>query len=184
MKLMFASDIHGDEYYCKKLKKLYKEENAEKLILLGDLLYNKSRMVIGRNAERQRVAGILNDLSEDIICVKGNCDTDMDQDLLYFPMLKEYQKINVDGYQFFITHGHIYNRYHLPPSDRKIILIHGHTHIPYIENTSEYLYLNPGSISDPRDGTPHTYMIYENKEFTFKDIDGNKINRISLDESY
>ena len=111
MKLMFASDIHGDEYYCKKLKKLYKEENSEKLILLGDLLYNKSRMVIGRNAERQRVAGILNDLSEDIICVKGNCDTDMDQDLLYFPMLKEISFATIRKENYINTWTYTYSIY-------------------------------------------------------------------------
>ena len=99
-------------------------------------------------------------------------------------LLGELKKLNVDGYEFFITHGHLYNRYHLPPSDKKVILIHGHTHVPCIENTKEYMYLNPGSISDPREGNPNTYMIYENKEFIIKDLEGHEFKSINLDECY
>ena len=160
MKLMFASDIHGNAYFCNKLKEAYNKEQPEKLILLGDLLYNKSLLSF------------------------GNCDTDLDQALLYFPIMSDYKKLNVDGYEFFITHGHLYNRYHLPPSDKKVILIHGHTHVPCIENTKEYMYLNPGSISDPREGNPNTYMIYENKEFIIKDLEGHEFKSINLDECY
>lgn len=184
MKLLFASDIHGSENYCKKLKKVFYKEEAEKLILLGDLLFNKSIMSLGRNNERMKTAGILNDLEEYIIAVRGNCDTDLDQDLLDFPIMNDYKKIMIDGYEFFITHGHIYNKYRLPQTDRKIILIHGHTHIPCIENTKEYLYLNPGSVSTPREGNPNTYMVYEDKYFTIKTLDGKEINNINLDECY
>lgn len=184
MRLMFASDIHGNAYFGNQLKKIFEREKPEKLILLGDLLYNKSILSFGRNNERQKTAGILNDLMDYIIAVRGNCDTDLDQALLYFPMMNDYKKLTVDGYEFFITHGHLYNKYHLPPSNKKVILIHGHTHIPCIENTKEYLYLNPGSISDPREGNPNTYMIYENKEFIIKDLEGYELKSINLDESY
>lgn len=184
MKLMFASDIHGNLHFCNKLKECYEKEEPDKLILLGDLLYNKSLLAFGRNNERQKTAGILNDLMEYIIAVRGNCDTDLDQDLLYFPMMSDYKKLNVDGYELFITHGHLYNKYHLPSSNKKVILIHGHTHIPCIENTKEYMYLNPGSVLDPRQGTPHTYMIYKEKEFIIKDLEGKEINSIKLDECY
>lgn len=184
MKLLFASDVHGNEHFCKKLKSIFFKEKAEKLILLGDLLFNKSILSFSRNNERLKTAGILNDLTEYIIAVRGNCDTDLDQDLLDFPMMDIYKKLMVDGYEFFITHGHIYNEYYLPQSDRKVIMIHGHTHIPCIENTKDYLYLNPGSISDPRGGNPNTYMIYENKEFIIKTLEGKEFNRINLDECY
>ena len=98
MKLMFASDIHGNAYFCNKLKEAYNKEQPEKLILLGDLLYNKSLLSFGRNNERQKTAGILNDLMDYIIAVRGNCDTDLDQALLYFPIMSDYKKLNVDGY--------------------------------------------------------------------------------------
>ena len=104
MRLMFASDIHGNAYFCNQLKKLFEKEKPEKLILLGDLLYNKSLLSFGRNNERQKTAGILNVLMDYIIAVRGNCDTDLDQALLYFPMMGDYKKLNVDGYEFFITH--------------------------------------------------------------------------------
>ena len=98
--------------------------------------------------------------------------------------MRYYKKLNLDLYKFLKTHGHLYNRYHFPPSDKKVILIHGHTHVPCIENTKEYMYLNPGSISDPREGNSNTYMIYENKEFIIKDLEGHEFKSINLDECY
>ena len=93
MKLMFASDIHGNLQFCNKLKERYEKEEPNKLILLGDLLYNKSLLAFGRNNERQKTAGVLNDLMEYIIAVRGNCDTDLDQELLYFPIMSDYKKL-------------------------------------------------------------------------------------------
>ena len=184
MKLLVISDIHGSPVYLKKVLDIFERENYDKLILLGDELYHGPRNPIPEGYNPKEVIELLNSYKNKIIAVRGNCDTDLDQELLYFPIMSDYKKLNVDGYEFFITHGHLYNKYHLPPSDKKVILIHGHTHVPCIENTKEYMYLNPGSISDPRQGTPHTYMIYKEKEFIKKDLEGKEINSIKLDECY
>lgn len=180
MKLMFASDIHGSYYYCNKLKDLYEKEEAEKLILLGDLLYHGPRNDLPREYDPKGVISILNEMKKEILCVRGNCDAQVDQMVLEFPILSEYMTMFIEGRMFFVTHGHVYNEQNLPMIKKGDILIHGHTHVQAMEDRVEYIYINPGSVSIPKEGNRSSYIIYEDGAFTLKDIKGNVINTFIL----
>lgn len=172
MKLMFASDIHGSKAYCQKLIEIYRKENARKLILLGDILYHGARNDLTLEYDTKAVASLLNGIKDEILCVRGNCDSEVDQMVLEFPMMAEYATMLIGDRILFITHGHIYNPENLPPLKKGDILINGHTHVKAIEANEDYIYLNPGSISLPKDGV-NSYMIFEDGVFYLKDIDTN-----------
>lgn len=166
MKLLFASDIHGSAYYAELLKETYLREKADKLILLGDLLYHGPRNDLPREYAPKRVIQILNSLKDNIICVRGNCDTEVDQMVLDFPIMADYAVIYADNKEIFLTHGHKLNPDNPPPFKNGAYLMNGHTHIASIKDMDGFIYLNPGSVSIPKENTGHSYMIYENGEFT------------------
>lgn len=180
MKLMIASDIHGSSFYCNKMKEAFEKEKADKLVLLGDLLYHGPRNDLTMEYDTKKVAEILNSMKEEIIAVRGNCDAEVDQMVLDFPMMSDYTTLIIDGKELFLTHGHKYNKDNLPKANHKIILIHGHTHLQTIEETEEYIYMNPGSIAIPKGENPNTYMIYENRLVQIKDLEGNEINSCQI----
>lgn len=170
MKLIIASDVHGSAYYCKKLIDIYKNANADRLILLGDLLYHGPRNDLPIDYAPKQVIAMLNSLKDEIICVRGNCEAEVDQMVLEFPVLADYALISVDDKTIFATHGHLYNTNNLPPLKDGDILLTGHTHIPAnekinIEGKKDITYINPGSVSIPKNNSEHSYMIYENGEF-------------------
>ena len=167
MKLMIASDIHGSEYYCKKMIEEFNRQQADKLLLLGDILYHGPRNDLPRDYNPKGVIALLNPLKDKILCVKGNCDSDVDQMVLDFPILAEYAYLYIDGKTIFATHGHKFNCENLPPLNKGDILLNGHTHIPAIDNNGDYTYINPGSVSIPKNGSDHSYLIMENGEFEF-----------------
>ncbi len=170
MKLMFASDIHGSYKYASLMKKRFEEERADKLILLGDLLYHGPRNNLPEEYAPKRVIELLNSLKESILCVRGNCEAEVDQMVLDFPCMAEYAWIYLDsGKVLYITHGHRINPDNPPPLSTGNFLMNGHTHIGAIQDTGNFTYLNPGSVSIPKDGR-HSYMIYENGIFEIKDI--------------
>lgn len=172
MKLMIASDIHGSAYYCEKLIEAYKREGADKLLLLGDILYHGPRNDLPKGYAPKEVIAMLNPLKNELLCVRGNCDTEVDQMVLPFPILADYCYLSIDGVDIFATHGHIYNPENLPPLKEGDILLNGHTHIPANQDMGGYTYMNPGSVSIPKEGSAHGYMIYD-QEFIWKDLDGN-----------
>ena len=176
MKLMIASDIHGSAYYCKQLLDAYHTEQPERFLLLGDLLYHGPRNDLpGRYAPKE-VIELLNQYSDKILSVRGNCDTEVDQMVLGFPVLADYAILSVDGLNIYATHGHNYNTKTPPPLAVGDILLHGHTHVIRAEKFgNENTYINPGSITLPKENCPRSYIIYENRKFTFKDIDGNDV---------
>ena len=180
MKLMFASDLHGSLFFCEKLLDAYKNEGAEKLILLGDLLYHGPRNNLSQNYDTMKVAERLNAVKKNLICVRGNCDAQVDQMVLDFPIMSDYSTIYLENRLIFLTHGHIYNRNNLPPLNKNDIMIQGHTHVPLIENINGIIIMNPGSVSLPKQNSPHSFMIYEDMEFKIKDFDGNIINSYKL----
>lgn len=180
MKLMFASDIHGSKYYCEKIKEIYDSEKAEKLILLGDLLYHGPRNDLPKDYNPKGVIEILNNMKNNLLCVRGNCDAEVDQMVLDFPILAEYMILFLNNRMIFVTHGHTYNNENLPKLNKNDILIHGHTHIQAMETHEDYIYINPGSVSIPKNGNKNSYMIYENNEFIIKDLEGNKIMNINI----
>lgn len=172
MRWMIASDIHGSAYYCKELLDAYTREQADRLLLLGDILYHGPRNDLPRDYAPKEVIAMLNPLAADILCVRGNCDTEVDQMVLDFPVLAEYALLTGGNRLIFATHGHIYNAKNLPKLHPGDILLHGHTHIPCCEETNGITVLNPGSVSIPKENAPHSYMVLENGVFTWKSLNG------------
>ncbi len=172
MKILIASDIHGSAFYCEKLVEAYKRENAEKLLLLGDILYHGPRNDLPEGYDPKAVIEMLNALKNEILCVRGNCDTEVDQMVLSFPVLADYAVIFDSGLTVYATHGHVYNENNLPPIQNGEILLHGHTHVPACNIHETYTYINPGSVSIPKDNSHHGYMILENGTFFWKTLEG------------
>ena len=176
MKLMIASDLHGSAYYCKELLRAYQAENPDKLLLLGDLLYHGPRNDLPKTYNPKAVIELLNENKKSILCVRGNCDTEVDQMVLEFPILADYAILSLDGLTVFATHGHKHNTSNIPPLSEGDILLHGHTHVLTVKDFGNgNTYINPGSISIPKENNPRTYAIYENREFKIVDLDGNTV---------
>ena len=175
MKLLIISDIHGSSYYAKKLEEIYNKEKPDKLIILGDLYYHGPRNELTQEYGPMEVAKILNSLKENMLVVKGNCDAEVDETISEFKF-NENIELEVDGLNMFFTHGHKYNMDMLPPLGVKIdIMFYGHFHTGFIKEENGIIFANPGSISLPRNGSKHSYLIYENKKITLKDVEGNII---------
>lgn len=170
MKLMFASDIHGAADCCEKMLKRFDEERAEKLFLLGDILYHGPRNDLPADYAPKRVIAMLNERKNQLLCVRGNCDTEVDQMVLDFPIMAEYALLYLDGRTVFLTHGHKFNTDNPPSLNDGDILLHGHTHVQTIDESRNYTYINPGSVSLPKNGMPKSYLIYEDGIFTIKEI--------------
>ena len=183
MKLMIASDIHGSAPCCRKMLEAYVREKADRLLLLGDILYHGPRNDLPEGYAPKEVIAMLNPVKKNLLCVRGNCDTEVDQMVLDFPVLADYCLLDLTdgsgnaGAVMFATHGHRYNPHHLPPLSDGDILLNGHTHIPACEEIldmdgNRYQYLNPGSVSIPKEGSRRSYMIYEKGTFTWKNLEG------------
>lgn len=170
MKIMIASDIHGSAFYCDKMLRAYQEEKADRLLLLGDILYHGPRNDLPKDYNPKEVIAMLNPLKNQIFCVRGNCDTEVDQMVLDFPIMADYCILPVGDHLVYATHGHIYNEGNLPPLGEGDILLHGHTHVPANIEHEYYTYMNPGSISIPKENSEHSYMILEHDQFTWKSL--------------
>lgn len=176
MKLLIASDIHGDKKSTELLLSAFKNEGCDKLILLGDILYFGPRNRLTENYDPQGVISLLNENRDVILAVRGNCDSEVDQMVLDFPILADYAYLSLDGLSVFATHGHHFNTEATPPLREGEILLHGHTHVLKCESFGNgNYYLNPGSPTYPKENNPKSYMIYEKRCFTAKDFDGNII---------
>lgn len=180
MKILFISDIHGIDINLRKIESIVDNEKINKLVVLGDLyyagpLYNKKYDVNSNN-----VKDILTKYSDKIICLRGNCDSDVDVKVSDFPICNNLSLICIDGLDIYLTHGNEYNLEKNKKFNRNGILVYGHEHIPYIKKKGDMLYINVGSISLPRDNNKSTYMIYENRKFTIYDIEGNIFDSIEL----
>lgn len=180
MKLMFASDIHGSAYYCRKMVEAYQAEKAVRLILLGDILYHGPRNDLPKDYAPKEVLAMLNPMKNDICAVRGNCEAEVDQMVLDFPVMADYCVILEGNRTIYATHGHVYNEGHLPPLKEGDILIHGHTHVLRAEKKEHYTILNPGSVSIPKEGNPPSYAILENGDFRIKGFDGQVIKKLEL----
>ena len=193
MKYMIASDIHGSAFYCREMLSAYDREQADKLLLLGDILYHGPRNDLPREYAPKKVIAMLNARKDELICVRGNCDTEVDQMVLEFPILAEYCLLEINGQLIYATHGHKQNSQNPPMMKNGDILLNGHTHIPacetfVTESGAECIYMNPGSVSIPKENSAHGYMTVETVkngengrtvlEFMWKNLEG------SVYESY
>lgn len=173
MKYMIASDIHGSAYYCRKMLDAFEREGAEKLILLGDVLYHGPRNDLPRDYAPKEVIAMLNPLKDRIYCVRGNCDGEVDQMVLDFPILADYMLITLGERLVFVTHGHNHNTKNLPPLSKGDILLHGHTHVPAWEEFGDgNVYMNPGSVSIPKENSANAYMTFDGNTAEWKTLDG------------
>lgn len=172
MKVMIASDIHGSAYYCDKMLQAFERENADRLLLLGDILYHGPRNDLPMDYAPKIVIENLNAVKSQLLCVRGNCDTEVDQMVLEFPILADYCILYIKNRMIFATHGHIYNKNNMPPIGKGSILLNGHTHIPAWEEIGDNLYWNPGSVSIPKENSRRGYMTLDDNKAEWKDLSG------------
>ena len=182
VKWMIASDIHGDFECARLLVERYRASGAQKLILLGDILYHGPRNDLPSGYAPKKVIELLCPLSDELLCVRGNCDTEVDQMVLTFPVLADYAMLCADGLTVFATHGHNYNTDKRPPLGKGDVLLHGHTHVPAAQSFgNENWYVNPGSVSIPKENSPKSYIVYENRVFSYRNLDdGKEYKRLTL----
>ena len=171
MKLLIASDIHGSAFWCDKLLALWQQEQPDRLILLGDLLYHGPRNDLPEGYAPKPVIPALSALAEKIIAVRGNCEAEVDQMVLPFPCMADFAELLVDGRIFYLTHGHHASPEALPPLPDGSVFLSGHTHVKRDEVIDGIRCLNPGSVSIPKDGS-HSCLIYEDGKFSFRILEG------------
>lgn len=167
MKLLIASDIHGSAYWCRKLLEVYQQEQPDKLVLLGDILYHGPRNDLPREYAPKAVISMLSPLAEKILCVRGNCEAEVDQMVLPFPCMAPYSQLLVEDKTFYLTHGHHENPRNLPRLNPGDVFLSGHTHVKEDILVEGVRCLNPGSVSIPKDGS-HSCLVYDKGEFSFR----------------
>lgn len=174
MKLMIASDIHGSAYYCKQMIEAFNRERADKLVLLGDILYHGPRNDLPKGYAPKEVIELLNPMKNRLLCVRGNCEAEVDQMVLSFPVLADYAVFFTKEAVIYATHGHLYNEQNPLPMEKGAVLLNGHTHIPKCVPHEDYIYMNPGSVSIPKENSRHSYMTVEEGLFLWKDLEGRR----------
>lgn len=181
MKWMIASDIHGSEKYLLTLMDRMNEEKPDRLILLGDLLYHGPRNDLPDGYQPKRVIDILNGIADKVLCVRGNCEAEVDQMVLNFPVMADYAVISEKERLIYITHGHHASEDAPPPLANGDILLCGHTHVPKVQAHERFVYMNPGSVSIPKNGSAHSYMTLEDGLFLWKNLfDGQAYMRYEI----
>lgn len=173
MKWFVASDIHGSAFYCRKMLEAFDREQADRMLFLGDVLYHGPRNDLPREYAPKEVIAMLNERKQDIVCIRGNCDAEVDQMVLEFPVLADFCVITTANRLIYASHGHIYNEDNMLPLHNGDIFLHGHTHVPKCIEHETYICMNPGSISIPKENSHHGYMTIEDGVFLWKDLDGN-----------
>lgn len=185
MKIMVASDIHGSAYYCRKLLEAFDASGADRLWILGDILYHGPRNDLPREYGPKAVVEMLGSYKDRIYAVRGNCDTEVDQMVLPFPIMADYGLLSVEGKALYATHGHVFHPDHLPPMQEGDALLYGHTHLLraerlVVEGIGQITVLNPGSVSLPKGGNPATYGILEDGVFSIRTFEGDVVEQIDL----
>ena len=181
MRLVIASDIHGSALYCGLLLDAFRRERADRLLLLGDILYHGPRNDLPEGYAPREVGALLNACASSIFGVRGNCDAEIDQTVLDFPMSADYSLLYAGGRMIFATHGHVFHPASPPPLHPGDILLQGHTHVPCWESFGEgCLCLNPGSVSIPKEDSPRGYMLLTEDTFVWKDLEGKEYHRLEL----
>jgi putative phosphoesterase len=180
LKILFVADIHGSLYYANKVLEIFYNENADYIVLLGDVLYHGARNPLTKDYNPAEVANLFNRYADKIIAVRGNCDSEVDQMVLSFPIMSDYSIILYKGRRLFLTHGHIYNKDNFPQLSSGDILFYGHTHINKVIKKDSIFVINLASITLPKEDSPHSYGILVDNKFIIKDLEGNIIQEIIL----
>lgn len=178
MKFLIASDIHGSAYYIQKVMQAFDRENADKIVLLGDIYNHGPRNPLPKEYAPLSVAEVINKNKQNIIVLQGNCDSQVDTLISEFDFLQEAVIVS-NGKTVFCTHGHIYNKDN-PPKTEYDAVVYGHFHTGFIERLNGTVYANAGSVSLPKNQTPSSYLILEEGVLTLKDIDGKVLKSITL----
>ncbi len=178
MKILIASDIHGSNYYADKVAQLFLSEQADKLILLGDIYNHGPRNPLPKDYAPMKVAETLNGLKDNLIVIKGNCDSEVDTMISEFDFV-ENVCVTVNNKVFFLSHGHVYNEDCMPKTNFDGI-IYGHFHTGFIKKVNDKIIANPGSTSLPKNNTTNSYILLTDSEMLLKDVDGNIIDKINL----
>lgn len=183
MKLFIASDIHGSFFYAKQLVNAFKQEKCDKILLLGDILYHGPRNDLPKEYNPKEVIELLNNYAEIITAVRGNCDGEVDQMVLKFPVLSDYSVFYYNNTSIFASHGHVYGLEKAPNLQKGDILLCGHTHVSGVKELDNgMVYINPGSVSIPKENTKNGYAVFEKGKFTLKSFDGEIVAEYSLDK--
>ena len=165
MKILFLSDIHGVPSTLEAALAAADTLQPDKIVLLGDLLYHGPRNGVPNFYDPVKVAKILNGLKDRLVAVRGNCDAEVDQMMFEFPMMSDYAVLDAGSETFFLTHGHLFNEYQLPPIGMGTVLAHGHTHVPELKKLACGITIfNPGSISLPKGGSSRSYGFFDGRE--------------------
>ena len=172
MKIMLISDIHGSSLYLQKVLDIYKEGKFDKLFILGDILYHGPRNDLPELYNPKECIKMLNPLKDDIIAIKGNCDAEVDEMVLDFE-LKTSITISVDGFDFFLTHGHHVNPENPIDLKKGSIVLFGHTHVHTIVDVNGVIFINPGSISIPKEDKINSFGIIEENSIKILDLNKN-----------
>ena len=180
MRLVIASDIHGAAESCERLMRAVDELEPDRLVLLGDILYHGPRNDLPDDYAPKRVIALLNEYAANIVAVRGNCEAEVDQMVLSFPVMADYCALAVDGHVIYATHGHTRGEDAPPPLMPGDVLLCGHTHVPCCHRHEGFTYVNPGSVSIPKHNTPHSYAILEDGLMTWVDLEGGVFDRQEL----
>jgi hypothetical protein len=180
MKIFFASDIHGSPACLTMALTAFTRERAELMVLLGDLLYHGPRNPLPADYDPAKTAAMLNEYQDRIVAVRGNCDSEVDQTLLEFPIMADHSTVMVGTTRLFLTHGHLFTPASPPPLPAGSVFVSGHTHVPMAEMRDNVLCANPGSTTLPKEMQAAGYGIFENGVWTSKDLRGNTVARCAL----
>lgn len=184
MKYFLLSDIHGSLTRLSVVLDIFRKENCDMLLLLGDILNYGPRNGLPEGLDARGVADALNPLSDRIVAVRGNCDSEVDQMLLHFPIMSTYSILVDEGRKILLTHGHVFNKENLPPGEFDAV-IYGHTHLwelSVADNNNSHctVICNTGSITFPKGGRVPTFGIMDNGVITVRDLDNNVLAREAL----
>ena len=171
MKIMIASDIHGSALWCGRLMEAWKNEGMPRLLLLGDLLYHGPRNDLPDEYAPKKVIEMLNGIKEHLLCVRGNCEAEVDQMVLSFPVMADYCALPMGENIIYATHGHNHGENNPPPMMKGDVLLCGHTHVPAFNVHADFTYVNPGSVSIPKNESKHSYLMLEDGILSWKDVE-------------
>lgn len=171
MKWMIASDIHGSAVWCARLLDAFGAQKCDRLLLLGDLLYHGPRNALPDGYDPKKVADMLNGFRDRLLCVRGNCDAEVDQMMLSFPIMPDYAALSLGERLLYATHGHVLNGDNPPSLQPGDVLLSGHTHVPRLDTAGKLVLMNPGSVSIPKENSAHSFIVWEDASFCWRTLE-------------